>query len=104
MNDRAKALLRVLRERLLRSRRSRDARDRSTKGIHVNGLCGVYGTLCSECHKEEYDLLLQWAIDSGIDKPLPGESHSHYWRRVEGPFMDAWHDVAGEMIRREFPE
>lgn len=84
-------------QELIKRRINRDRRDRAN--IHFLGICGGAADLCQECFQNELEALRAWARKQ--PKPLPGENDIEYWKRIGGPFVDAWARVAWEAIRGE---
>jgi hypothetical protein len=71
---------------------NRKARDRGRSHDHERGICGGMGSLCSACYADELRAFSEWAADK--PDPVESETASEYWRRIGGPFGDAWYEVA----------
>lgn len=82
-------------QELLERRIYRDRRDRTD--AHSRSICGGMSNQCQECFKDQLNYLRSWAKEQS--KPLPGENAMEYWRRIKGPFWDAWLQVASEMVK-----
>lgn len=82
------------------ARLDRDRRDGARGRIrHEYGNCaGIYG-LCPACSEDEYNELLAWAECQG--EPFPGDDPETYWKRIGGPYLDEWHNVARVLVSRK---
>lgn len=90
--------LRGLSDRSRARRAERDRRDGTElTRSHETGICGDLGSLCGECHADERADLAAWARNRPA--PLSEETPGAYWRRIGGPFLDAWYGVAVACVR-----
>lgn len=63
---------------------------------HRDGVCGGYADLCSDCHKNEYDVMLKHARKVPA---ISGETMAEYMHRSGLPYYDTWHEVCREIIK-----
>ena len=85
----------TLSQHAIARRMARDLSDGFDR-THLDGRCGYMGSLCGDCHTDEFNEMLTWANKQ--PDPLPNESLSDYWKRIGGRFLDAWHDVASKRV------
>ena len=64
---------------------------------HISGRCGGHADLCQDCYEQELDVLQSFA--SSQPGPLPDEGVLDYWRRIDGPMLDAWCEAASRRVR-----
>jgi hypothetical protein len=63
---------------------------------HTNMECRTLpGELCNACYKMELQDYRQFAVKN---PPINGETALAYWKRINGPFGDAWYHAAHEAI------
>ena len=63
---------------------------------HELGTCAGEAGLCCNCYEEERKELEAWARQQ--PQPIATETPSGYWRRIGGPFLDAWYAVSWSLI------